>query len=102
MKGALRGVVTSGTARSANVPGMEVAGKTGSTEHGRGKTTHAWFVGFAPANNPRIAVCVLLEGAGHGGDVAAPVAAEVIKKYLSMGKGAKSPKPGAAVPGPKS
>jgi penicillin-binding protein 2 len=100
LKGALRGVVTSGTARSANVPGMEVAGKTGSTEHGRGKTTHAWFVGFAPANDPKIAVCVLLEGAGHGGDVAAPVAAEVIKKYLSGQKRANGPRGASPVPGP--
>ena len=81
---------------------MEVAGKTGSTEHGRGKTTHAWFVGFAPVENPKIAVCVLLEGAGHGGEVAAPVAAEVIKKYLASQKGTNGPKPSAAVPGPKS
>jgi penicillin-binding protein 2 len=100
IKGALRGVVTSGTARVADVPGMEVAGKTGSTEHGHGKTTHAWFVGFAPVENPKIAVCVLLEGAGHGGEVAAPVAAEVIKKYLSSQKGANGPKGSALVPGP--
>jgi cell division protein FtsI/penicillin-binding protein 2 len=79
---------------------MEVAGKTGSTEHGHGKTTHAWFVGFAPANAPKIAVCVLLEDAGHGGEVAAPVAAEVIKKYLSSLKGANGPEGSAIVPGP--
>ena len=82
LKSALRGVVAEGTARAAAVPGVAVAGKTGSTEHsGKGKT-HAWFVGFAPLDDPKIAVCVLLEGVGHGGDVAAPIAAEVMKKYL--------------------
>lgn len=85
LKGALRGVVAGGTATAANLPGMDVAGKTGSTEFAatRDGKTHAWFVGFAPLDHPKIAVAVLLEDAGHGGEVAAPVAAEVIKKYLS-------------------
>ena len=82
LKSALRGVVAEGTAHAAAVPGVAVAGKTGSTEHTGGGKTHAWFVGFAPLDHPKIAVCVLLEGVGHGGDVAAPIAAEVIKKYL--------------------
>ena len=85
VKDALRAVVTEGTARSANVVGLDMAGKTGSTEFAAshdGKT-HAWFVGYAPADHPRIAVAVLLEDAGHGGDVAAPIAAEVVKKYLA-------------------
>ena len=84
LKGALRGVVTDGTAKVANVPGLDVAGKTGSTEFSasRDGKTHAWFVGFAPLDHPRIAVAVLLEDAGHGGDVAAPIAAEVFRKYL--------------------
>ena len=84
LKGALRGVVTVGTATAANVPGLDVAGKTGSTEFAasRNGKTHAWFVGFAPADHPRIALAVLLEDAGHGGDVAAPVAAEIFREYL--------------------
>ena len=88
LKGALRGVVTEGTARVANLPGLDIAGKTGSTEFAASKNgkTHAWFVGFAPLDHPRIAVAVLLEDAGHGGDVAAPVAAEVIRKYLQTKK----------------
>lgn len=85
LKGALRGVVAQGTAKSADLPGLGIAGKTGSTEFAASKNgkTHAWFVGFAPLDHPKIAVAVLLEDAGHGGDVAAPVAAEVIKKYLA-------------------
>ena len=86
LKGALRGVVAEGTGHNAAVPGIAVAGKTGSTEHGASKKTHAWFVGFAPYDHPKIAVCVLLEGVGHGGDVAAPIAAEVFKKYLLASK----------------
>ena len=84
LKGALRGVVTGGTARVADVPGLGVAGKTGSSEFAasRDGKTHAWFVGFAPVDHPKIAVAVLLEDAGHGGDVAAPIAAEVFRKYL--------------------
>lgn len=84
LRGALRGVVTGGTAKVADIPGLDVAGKTGSTEFAATKDgkTHAWFVGFAPLDHPKIAIAVLLEDAGHGGDVAAPVAAEIIKKYL--------------------
>lgn len=88
LRGALRGVVTEGTATVANLPGLDIAGKTGSTEFAasRNGKTHAWFVGFAPADHPKIAVAVLLEDAGHGGDVAAPIAAEILKKYLTAVK----------------
>jgi len=83
LKSALRGVVVEGTAKAAAVPGVQVAGKTGSTEHAGGGKTHAWFVGFAPLDHPKIAVCVLLEGVGHGGEVAAPIAGAVMRKYLA-------------------
>jgi len=85
IKTALRHVVSEGTATVANVPGADVAGKTGSTEFAasRNGKTHAWFVGFAPVDHPRIAMAILLEDAGHGGDMAAPVAAEIIKKYFA-------------------
>jgi penicillin-binding protein 2 len=66
----------------AKIPGFVWAGKTGSAEHGRGTRTHAWFIGYAPADDPKIAICVLLEGAGHGGDVAAPIAREIVRAYL--------------------
>jgi len=70
-----------GTGWQARLPGMEVAGKTGSAENPHGET-HAWFVGYAPAQNPKIVVSILIENAGHGGDVAAPIAREIIKAYL--------------------
>lgn len=95
MRQALLHVVERGTARTAQVPGIAIAGKTGSAEHGKGKKTHAWFVGFAPAENPKIAICVLLEDAGHGGDVAAPIAAEIFKAYLSKAP-AKAPSASSA------
>ncbi len=89
---ALVGVVneSKGTAYRARLKDIEVAGKTGTAQvHGRHTELggyeagdHAWFVGFAPAGRPRIAVAVLVEHGGHGGDVAAPVAMEVIDKYF--------------------
>lgn len=73
-----------GTAKAAAVPGTQIAGKTGSAQNPHGRT-HAWFIGFAPANQPRLAVAVVLENAGSGGSVAAPVAGkilgEALKKY---------------------
>jgi cell division protein FtsI/penicillin-binding protein 2 len=79
---ALVAVVEGGTAKAARIPGVRVAGKTGSSEHRRGSRTHGWFVGFAPADNPRIAIAVVLEAAGHGGEVAVPVAKQVLEAYL--------------------
>ena len=79
---ALVAVVEGGTAKAARISGVRVAGKTGSSEHTRGQRTHGWFVGFAPADNPRIAVAVVLEAAGHGGEVAVPVAKQVLEAYL--------------------
>ncbi len=84
MHEALCGVITSGTAKKAHVDGLIWAGKTGSAEHGvnaEGRT-HSWFVGFAPRDNPKIAICVLAEGVGHGGDHAAPIAGDIVKHYL--------------------
>ena len=83
LKGGLQAVIDSGTGKTAKIPGVAWAGKTGSAEHGNktGKT-HAWFVGFAPAENPKIAICVFAEGAGHGGDFAAPLAGRIVSHYL--------------------
>ena len=86
LKTAMQGVIEVGTGRRAQIPGVAWCGKTGSTEHsGPNKKTHSWFVGFAPADHPRIAIAVLVEQAGHGGDVAAPIAAAVVKQYLQEG-----------------
>ena len=74
-------VVEHGTGRAAGIKGIKVAGKTGSAENPHGKP-HAWFVGFAPADNPEIAVAVVVENAGSGGTNAAPIARDVMWHYL--------------------
>lgn len=70
-----------GTGGSAAIPGVVVAGKTGTAENPHGKA-HSWFVGFAPFDNPKIAICVLVENVGYGGSVAAPLAGLCMEKYL--------------------
>jgi cell division protein FtsI/penicillin-binding protein 2/cell division protein FtsW (lipid II flippase) len=78
----MRLVVQGGTGTAAQIPGIAVAGKTGTAENPHGRT-HAWFVGFAPAARPTAAVAVVLENAGVGGEVAAPVAREVLQAALA-------------------
>ena len=73
--------VPGGTGMAAKVAGVVVAGKTGTAENPHGKG-HAWFIGYAPADHPRIAICVLVENAGFGGAVSAPIAGLCIEKYL--------------------
>jgi peptidoglycan glycosyltransferase len=82
-------VVTSGTGTAAQIPGITVAGKTGTAQHGSGGAApHAWFIAFAPAQNPVVAVAVLVEDGGNlrqeatGGRVAAPIAKSVIEAVL--------------------
>jgi penicillin-binding protein 2 len=70
-----------GTGALARVEGVEVAGKTGTAENPAGED-HAWFVAYAPANDPEIAVSVIVEHAGHGGDVAAPIVGELMETYF--------------------
>jgi peptidoglycan glycosyltransferase len=79
---AMKQVVKSGSGTRAQVAGVEVAGKTGTAEVGRGQDTNAWFIGFAPADDPVVAIAVLVEGGGQGGRVAAPTAQPVIKAAL--------------------
>ncbi len=76
-------VVTSGTGTSAAISGVQVAGKTGTAEVADGES-HAWFAAFAPADDPKVVVAVLVENAGTGGSVAAPVAREVIAAALGL------------------
>ncbi len=88
---AMREVVVSGTGKKAAVSGVKVAGKTGTAQNeltGKEKSSeHAWFTGFAPYENPRIAVTVILEYNGStGGEAAAPIAAKLIKDYLGYAK----------------
>jgi len=64
--------------------------------------THSWFVGYAPVDNPKIAVCVLAEGAGQGGDVSAPIAGAIVKRYLAAEAKAAAKSAAAASAAPAS
>jgi penicillin-binding protein 2 len=70
-----------GTGGLARIPGVISAGKTGTAENPHGED-HAWYVGFAPFESPKIAVAVMLENSGFGGTKAAPVAGLLMEKYL--------------------
>jgi peptidoglycan glycosyltransferase len=82
----MRNVVDEGTGTAANVLGLNVAGKTGTAETGVNGLNTAWFIAFAPAENPKIAVAVVVENTPEfGGQIAAPIAAKVIEAYLHPG-----------------
>jgi penicillin-binding protein 2 len=70
------------TARIAAIPGIEVCGKTGTSQNPHGKD-HSVFVAFAPKDNPKIAIAVYIENAGFGSTWAAPIASLMIEKYLT-------------------
>ena len=74
-------VVRRGTGTAAQLPGVTVAGKTGTATNPHGRS-HAWFVAFAPAENPRVAVAIVIENVGYGGTYAAPVARDVLRVAL--------------------
>ncbi|MDF2674565.1 MAG: penicillin-binding protein 2, partial [Clostridiales bacterium] len=74
--------VKSGTGARAKISGITVGGKTGSAENENHEETHSWFTAFAPAEDPQIAVAVIVEEGGVGGKRAAEIAREVIKAYL--------------------
>jgi peptidoglycan glycosyltransferase len=78
-------VTEGGTANSAQIPGIHVAGKTGTAETGVDHVYTAWFISFAPAENPQVAVAVVLEKQlnGFGGSVAAPIAQQVMRALLN-------------------
>jgi peptidoglycan glycosyltransferase len=80
----MQSVVRNGTGTNAQLS-VPVAGKTGSAENVPGLDTHAWFIGFAPADNPQVAVAVIVENGGTGGTVAAPIARQVMSAALGLG-----------------
>ena len=82
LQAAMRNVVVAGTGKACQIPGITVAGKSGSAENSQSRRTHAWFVGYAPYENPKIAFAVVVEGAGHGGAIAAPMARQIVQTYL--------------------
>jgi peptidoglycan glycosyltransferase len=77
-------VVTGGTGTAASIPGIRVAGKTGTAETGRGNIYTAWFAAFAPADAPRVAIAVVVENQlnGFGGAISAPIAKQVMEALL--------------------
>lgn len=74
--------VKEGFSGAAAIPGVEVGGKTGTAEVGGGQHSHAWFTSIAPLNDPRVAVAVIVEHAGQGSTVAAPIAQAVMRAAL--------------------
>ncbi len=84
----MQGVVEDGTGTAAQISGVDVAGKTGTAQHAVGKAPHAWFTGFAPAVDAKVAVAVVVEDGGNagneaaGGRVAAPIAKAVMRAVL--------------------
>jgi penicillin-binding protein 2 len=86
----MQDVIENGTGRVARIPGISIAGKTGTAENYgiiNGKREkledHSWFVCFAPRENPRIAIAVIVENAGFGATWAGPIAGLIMEKYLN-------------------
>ncbi len=82
---AMTGVVWDehGTAKGSRIRGFKAAGKTGTSQNPHGED-HALFIGYAPAENPEISIAIVVENAGHGGAVAAPMSREFYKAYFNL------------------
>jgi peptidoglycan glycosyltransferase len=86
----MEGVVESGTGTRAQIPGVKVAGKTGTAQTSPGAAPDAWFTAFAPADDPKVAVAVIVENGGgfgeaaSGGAVAAPIARQVMEAVIGQ------------------
>ena len=83
MRELMTAVIDNNQASGVAIPGVRVAGKTGTAETAVPGVSHAWFIGFAPAANPVIAVAVIVEGGGRGGEVAAPIAGAVMRAAVA-------------------
>ena len=75
-------VMTEGTGRWYNIPELQICGKTGTVQNPHGED-HALFIGFAPMDNPQIAVAIAVENAGFGATWACPMATLIIEQYLT-------------------
>ncbi len=85
IKEGLRQTILKGTGWRVNIKELAVAGKTGTAQNPQGET-HAWFIGFAPYEDPEICITVFLENGGEGGEAAAPIARAMLEKYFSIQK----------------
>jgi len=83
IKEGLRQTILKGTGWRANIQELAVAGKTGTAQNPQGET-HAWFIGFAPYENPEVCITVFLENGGEGGEAAAPIARAMLEKYFNI------------------
>jgi penicillin-binding protein A len=83
LNGMMQRVVTEGGLTTAEIPGIKVAGKTGTAE--TAEAPHSWWITFAPADDPQIAVCAMVENGGEGDDAALPIADAVMEAYLKGG-----------------
>jgi len=83
IKEGLRQTILKGTGWRANIKELAVAGKTGTAQNPQGET-HAWFIGFAPYENPEVCITVFLENGGEGGEAAAPIARAMMEKYFNI------------------
>ncbi len=77
-------VIIQGGLVEAEIPGVKVAGKTGTAESGNGEA-HSWWITFAPADDPKIAMCVMVENGGRADEGALPIAADLMQAYLKEG-----------------
>jgi len=83
IKEGLRQTILKGTGWRANIKELAVAGKTGTAQNPQGET-HAWFIGFAPYENPEVCITVFIENGGEGGEAAAPIARAMLEKYFNI------------------
>ncbi len=79
----MRQTVEAGSARSLGTVSIPVAGKTGTAQTGIGNRTHAWFAGYAPSDNPKIVIVVMVEQGGEGSSVSVPIARKAFEWYAS-------------------
>jgi peptidoglycan glycosyltransferase len=84
---AVNGPFSAGYAGGAAVPGVTTAGKSGTAELGSGKSPHSWFIGFAPAEDPQIAIAVVVERVGTGSSRAVPMGGDLMALYLRLQRG---------------
>lgn len=87
IQGSMEEVMSGGTAAMAGrIQGLAWAGKTGSAQRRGQRKTDSWFIAYAPAENPTIAICVRVVGAGHGSEAAVPIARALVAQYLGFEK----------------